>query len=124
MNLFVVLCIHVGNSNSINGGGRLQLKAGEKEPLLTCGRSRLTNFFSASLAHNTPLYIEGANPNPNDHTNGPITITLLHRSKTAHPRPRHLTGAHLVEDVSDALLHMLGKDILVLVHHHGRDTIV
>jgi hypothetical protein len=60
----------VGNSNSINGGGRLLLKAREKEPLLPCSRSRLANFFSASVAHNTPLCIEGANPNPNDPTNG------------------------------------------------------
>jgi hypothetical protein len=28
-------------THSINGGGRLQLKAGEKEPLVTYGRSRL-----------------------------------------------------------------------------------
>jgi hypothetical protein len=50
------------------GEGRLQQNCWRRT--LPGLRQALGKFFSASLEHNTPLYVEGTNPNSNDPING------------------------------------------------------
>jgi hypothetical protein len=59
----------VGNSNSINGRGRLQLKAGRAP--LDLRQVKIGQFLPCLSSTEYPsMNIEGANPNPNDPTNG------------------------------------------------------